>query len=84
MGIHRKNEELAKHSLIVSIQCTDVVFHVSTLAITTSQLETPVDPSPLTCSVPMSVISEGVVQTRDTLNCYTAQFAKSFSILDSG
>ena len=48
LGIHRKNEERAKHSFIVSIQRTDVVVHVSTLAVTTSELETPVDPSPLT------------------------------------
>ena len=83
LGIHRKNEERAKHSFIVSIQRTDVVVHVSTLAVTTSELETPVDPSPLTCSVPLIVISEGVVQTLDC-SCYTAPFAKSFSILDSG
>eukprot|EP00731_Ephydatia_muelleri_P009301 Em0004g1639a len=67
LGIHRKNEERAKHSFIVSIQRTDVVVHVSTLAVTTSELETPVDPSPLTCSVPLIVISEGVVQTLDAL-----------------
>ena len=67
LGIHRKNEERAKHFFIVSIQRTDVVVHVSTLAVTTSELETPVDPSPLTCSVPLIVISEGVVQTLDAL-----------------
>ena len=67
LGIHRKNEERAKHTFIVSIQRTDVVVHVSTLAVTTSELETPVDPSPLTCSVPLIVISEGVVQTLDAL-----------------
>ena len=67
LGVHRKKEEREKHSLIVSIQRTDVFVHVSTPAVTTSQLETPVDPSPLTCSVPLSVISKGVVQTLDTL-----------------
>ena len=71
LGIHRKNEERAKHSFIVSIQRTDVVVHVSTLAITTSELETPVDPSPLTCSVPLIVISR--------CSCYMAPFAKSFT-----
>ena len=50
----------------MSIQRTDVVVHVSTLAVTTSELETPVDPSPLTGSVPLIVIS-GVVQTLDAL-----------------
>lgn len=66
---HRKNEERLKHRLVVSIQRKNICVHHSSLSITTSQLDTPVDPSPLTytVSVPLKVISEDVVQTLDCL-----------------
>ena len=46
-----RTKKRAKHSLIVSIARKNVSVHVSSLAITRSQLEATVDPSPSTCTV---------------------------------
>ena len=65
---HLKNEERSKKSaLVVSIKRENISVHVSSVTITPSQLETTVDPQPLTCtvSVPLQVLSDGVVETLD-------------------
>lgn len=67
---HLKNEErLKKSALVVSIKRENISVHVSSVTITPSQLETTVDPQPLTCtvSVPLQVLSDGVVETLDRL-----------------
>ena len=67
---HLKNEERSKKSaLVVSIKRENISVHVSSVTITPSQLETTVDPQPLTCtvSVPLQVLSDDVVETLDRL-----------------
>ena len=65
-----KDEERSKKSaLVVSIKRENISVHVSSVTITPSQLETTVDPQPLTCtvSVPLQVLSDGVVETLDRI-----------------
>ena len=60
---HLKNEERSKKSaLVVSIKRENISVHVSSVTITPSQLETTVDPQPLTCtvSVPLQVLSDAL------------------------
>ena len=67
---HLKNEERSKKSaLVASITRENISVHVSSVTITPSQLETTVDPQPLTCtvSIPLQVLSDGVVETLDRL-----------------